>query len=98
MMVHVGFWQEALTWLLPSTTSWWCGEDSAWQGQRERLADFVVAPTFPGSDTTQGFAPHGVAELPAAAREQLLRDIDDRPAAYTLQARVRPSEKERDGS
>ncbi len=78
--------------LLPSTTSWWCGEDSVWEAQRERLADFVVAPTFPTSATTEGFAPHGVAELSAAAREALLADIDARPAAYTLQARVRPSE------
>jgi uncharacterized circularly permuted ATP-grasp superfamily protein/uncharacterized alpha-E superfamily protein len=78
--------------LLPSTTSWWCGEDSVWAAQRERLADFVVAPTFPTSDTTEGFAPHGVAELSRAAREALLDTIDARPAAYTLQARVRPSE------
>jgi uncharacterized circularly permuted ATP-grasp superfamily protein/uncharacterized alpha-E superfamily protein len=78
--------------LLPSTTSWWCGEDSVWEAQRERLADFVVAPTFPSSATTEGFAPHGVSELPARAREALLDAIDDRPAAYTLQARVRPSE------
>jgi uncharacterized circularly permuted ATP-grasp superfamily protein/uncharacterized alpha-E superfamily protein len=78
--------------LLPSTTSWWCGEDSVWEAQRVRLTDFVVAPTFPGSDTTETFAPHGVAELDAAEREQLFADIDARPAAYTLQARVRPSE------
>ena len=78
--------------LLPSTTSWWCGEDAVWQAQRERLADFVVAPTFPASATTQGFAPHGVAELSPEARAALLAGIDARPAAYTLQARVRPSE------
>jgi uncharacterized circularly permuted ATP-grasp superfamily protein/uncharacterized alpha-E superfamily protein len=78
--------------LLPSTTSWWCGEDSVWEAQRERLSEFVVAPTFPTSDTTEGFAPHGVAELSPAAREALLADIDARPAAYTLQSRVRPSE------
>ena len=78
--------------LLPSTTSWWCGEDSVWAAQRERLAEFVVAPTFPTSDTTEGFAPHGVAELSPRARDELLAAIDARPAAYTLQARVRPSE------
>ena len=78
--------------LLPSATSWWCGEDAVWEAQRERLPDFVVAPTFPTSATTQGFAPHGVADLSAAARAALLADIDARPAAYTLQARVRPSE------
>jgi len=78
--------------LLPSTTSWWCGEDAVWEAQRERLADFVVAPTFPNSATTQAFAPHGVAELAPDARAALRADIDARPAAYTLQARVRPSE------
>jgi len=78
--------------LLPSTTSWWCGEDSVWAAQRERLADFVVAPTFPSSDTTEGFAPHGVAELAPEARAALRAAIERRPAAYTLQARVRPSE------
>ena len=78
--------------LLPSTTSWWCGEDTVWAAQRERMADFVVAPTFPNSDTTVGFAPHGVAELAPEARAQLLTAIDARPSAYTLQARVRPSE------
>jgi uncharacterized circularly permuted ATP-grasp superfamily protein/uncharacterized alpha-E superfamily protein len=78
--------------LLPSTTSWWCGEDSVWEAQRERLADFVVAPTFPTSATTVGFPPHGVSELSPEARARLLAEIDARPAAYTLQARVRPSE------
>jgi len=78
--------------LLASTTSWWCGEDAVWETQRERLSDFIVAPTFPSSATTASFAPHGVAEMPADDRERLLAQIDARPAAYTLQARVRPSE------
>ena len=78
--------------LLPSATSWWCGEDAVWEAQRERLADFIVAPTFPTSSTTEGFAPHGVAELSVAARAALRDQIDARPAAYTLQARMRPSE------
>jgi uncharacterized circularly permuted ATP-grasp superfamily protein/uncharacterized alpha-E superfamily protein len=78
--------------LLPSATSWWCGEDSVWAAQRERLAEFVVAPTFPAGATTESFAPHGVAELAPAARAALLAEIDARPDAYTLQARVRPSE------
>jgi uncharacterized circularly permuted ATP-grasp superfamily protein/uncharacterized alpha-E superfamily protein len=78
--------------LLPSTTSWWCGEESVWEVQRERLPEFVVAPTFPTSETTQAFAPHGVAELAPAARAALRDDIEDCPARYTLQARLRPSE------
>ncbi|HEX7639025.1 MAG TPA: circularly permuted type 2 ATP-grasp protein, partial [Burkholderiaceae bacterium] len=78
--------------LLPSTTSWWCGERSVWEAQRERLAEFVVAPTFPTSATTTGFAPQGVAEMPPEARARLRAEIEARPDAYTLQARVRPSE------
>ena len=78
--------------LLPSTTSWWCGEESVWAAQRKRIDEFVVAPTFPTSATTRGFAPHGVAELSAGAREALVAAIEERPAAYTLQSRVRPSE------
>ena len=27
---------------------WWCGEDSVWQAQRARLAEFVVAADLPG--------------------------------------------------
>ena len=50
---------------LPASTHWWCGEDSVWQAQRARLAEFVVAPTFPGSATTQGFEPVVAADLDA---------------------------------
>jgi len=73
---------------LPAATSWWCGEATVWAAQREQLADFVVAPTFPDS----GFGPQVVAQLSAADRAALLRRIDGQPAAYTLQALVRPSE------
>ncbi|MDH4391089.1 MAG: circularly permuted type 2 ATP-grasp protein [Aquabacterium sp.] len=74
--------------LLPASTSWWCGEATVWRGQRDALANFVVAPTFPDS----GFGPR-VAALMSEAERRALRDrIDADPAAYTLQARVRPSE------
>ena len=78
--------QERL--LLPASTSWWCGEASVWAAQRAKLADFVVAPTFPDS----GFKPCLAAQLGQAERAALLLGIDAQPAAYTLQARVRPSE------
>ena len=42
-----------------------------------RLADFVVAPTFPSSDTTQGFNPLLAASLPASARAALVGRIED---------------------
>jgi uncharacterized circularly permuted ATP-grasp superfamily protein/uncharacterized alpha-E superfamily protein len=74
--------------LLPASTSWWCGEPTVWQNQRDALANFVVAPTFPDS----GFGPR-VAALMSEAERLALRDrIDADPAAFTLQSRVRPSE------
>ncbi len=81
---------------LPASTSWWCGEAAVWASQRAKLADFVVAPTFPGS----GFKPCVAAHLPEAERAALLARIDAQPAAFTLQARVRPGETPvwRDGS
>ena len=74
--------------LLPASTSWWCGESTVWAAQRERLADFVVAPTFPDS----GFGPMVAAQLSPAERDALARRIDAQPAAYTLLQRVRPGE------
>jgi uncharacterized circularly permuted ATP-grasp superfamily protein/uncharacterized alpha-E superfamily protein len=76
---------------LPASTHWWCGEDSVWQAQRARLAEFVVAPTFPASGTTQGFEPVVAADLDAAARSALVARVDADPAAFTLQSRVLPS-------
>lgn len=77
--------------VLPASTHWWCGEDSVWQAQRARLAEFVVAPTFPLSSNTQGFEPVVAADLDAAARAALGARIDADPAAFTLQSRVLPS-------
>ncbi|MDO9285322.1 MAG: circularly permuted type 2 ATP-grasp protein, partial [Aquabacterium sp.] len=74
--------------LLPASTSWWCGEAAVWRSQRAQLAQFVVAPTFPDS----GFGPKVAALLSEAERNALAARIDQNPAAYTLQARVRPSE------
>ena len=74
--------------LLPASTSWWCGEPAVWAAQRNRLADFVVAPTFPDS----GFGPLVAAYLSPVERAALAERIDADPAAYSLQARVRPGE------
>jgi uncharacterized alpha-E superfamily protein len=79
--------------LLPAATSWWCGEMSVWKANRERLAEFVVAPTFPPGSTGPAFAPVRVASLDAAAQRRLQADIDADPAAYTLLAPMRPSEQ-----
>ncbi len=74
--------------LLPAATSWWCGEASVWAQQRARLADFVVAPTFPDS----GFNAFVAAELNAGELAALAQRIDADPPAYTLQAHVQPSQ------
>ena len=74
--------------LLPASTSWWCGESSVWAAQRDKLADFVVAPTFPDS----GFRPTVAAQLGDAERAALALRIEAQPAAFTLQQWVRPGE------
>ena len=73
---------------LAGSTTWWCGEAAVWATQRAKLVDFVAAPTFPDS----GFSPQVVAQLGEAERTALLARIDAQPAAFTLQARMRPSE------
>ena len=78
--------------LLPATTAWWCGEEAAWEKRQADFDEFVVAPTFPTSETTRGFAPVVVAGLPPSARDALLARIHNDPAAHTLQARIHPSE------
>jgi uncharacterized circularly permuted ATP-grasp superfamily protein/uncharacterized alpha-E superfamily protein len=78
--------------LLPAATSWWCGEAAVWRNHRPRLAEFLVAPTFPDSETTRGFMPTLMAQQAAAARATWLARIEADPAAHTLQARIRPSE------
>ncbi|MBT9597122.1 MAG: circularly permuted type 2 ATP-grasp protein [Vitreoscilla sp.] len=78
--------------LLPATTSWWCGEAAVWRKAAPKLADYVVAPTFPASDTTTGFPPFVAAALAPSARAAWAARVEADPAAHTLQARVKPSE------
>jgi uncharacterized circularly permuted ATP-grasp superfamily protein/uncharacterized alpha-E superfamily protein len=84
--------------LLPATTSWWCGEEAVWDRLSPKLADYVVAPTFPANSglasgaPTSGFAPLVAAAMAPGARATLQARIEADPAAHTLQARVRPSE------
>jgi len=78
--------------LLPASTSWWCGEAAVWARQRSKLADYVVAPTFPSAGPDPAFGPLVADALKPAEREALARRIDRQPADFTLQAHVRPSE------
>jgi uncharacterized circularly permuted ATP-grasp superfamily protein/uncharacterized alpha-E superfamily protein len=79
--------------LLPAATSWWCGEAAVWKAHRARLAEFVVAPTFPPGSVGPAFEPVRVSSLDAAAQRRLLAAIDADPAAYTLLEPMRPSEQ-----
>ncbi|HEV6965450.1 circularly permuted type 2 ATP-grasp protein [Roseateles sp.] len=78
---------------LPAIQSWWCGEESAWQALRPRLAEFIVVPTFSASSTTSSFSPIVAAELSEEALLELADRIDADPTAYTLQARVKPTKQ-----
>lgn len=77
---------------LPAMTSWWCGEEAVWAAHRPRLAEFLVAPTFPSGPATRHLAPVAAGELDREARLALQAQIDAEPAAYTLLSRSRPSE------
>ena len=72
---------------LPGVTTWWCGEEAAWRSHQTRLDDYVLTPTFPG-----GERPVALAALTPAERAAVLARVEADPSAYTLQARVRPSE------
>lgn len=78
--------------VLPATTSWWCGEEAVWNANRAKLADYVVAPTFPTLGGVRSFDPVEVSSLSADSCRALEARIDADPAAYTLLSRVRPSE------
>ncbi len=82
---------EKLT--LPATPSWWCGEDSAWRALRPRLAEFIAVPTYAPSSTTPTFEPIVAGELSDAGLHELLQRIDTHPTAYTLLARVKPTQQ-----
>ncbi|MEX8501787.1 MAG: circularly permuted type 2 ATP-grasp protein [Leptothrix ochracea] len=77
--------------LLPATTSWWCGEAAVWRQHRERLAEFVVLPTFPATEVTGRFEPRIAALLSPLELKALQEAIDANSAAYTLQAPARLS-------
>ncbi len=78
--------------LLPASTAWWCGEETAWRSYQREVDDYVISPTFPAAEGRPGFAPTLMSGLAPAARQALLARIVADPAAHTLQARVRPSE------
>jgi uncharacterized circularly permuted ATP-grasp superfamily protein/uncharacterized alpha-E superfamily protein len=80
---------------LPSVKTWWCGEPGALQYVREHLDELVIKPAVPGVTSWHdpraksghhiGFEPVFGNRLPAADRERLLKQIEERPYEYAAQ-------------
>ncbi len=70
--------------ILPSLSSWWCGEDAARDQILPYLADLVIKPTYPrtGFETLIG------SSASAAELDAWRLRIEDNPADYTVQAYV----------
>ena len=74
--------------LLPSLSSWWCGEAAARDAVQSGLATRVVKPTYPSSTGRPGFEPLiGSAATPALLDAWNQR-IDGDPEAYTVQSHL----------
>ncbi len=78
--------------LLPATTAWWCGEESVWQANRDKLADYIIMPSFADGPVTRSFEPVVARELDAAGLQTWKARIEADPAAHTLLEPVHPSE------
>jgi uncharacterized circularly permuted ATP-grasp superfamily protein/uncharacterized alpha-E superfamily protein len=63
---------------LPSLSSWWCGEQAAWDAVRDQLDDKVVRRAFPRQGLEKALPP-GAPGRDAAAR------IEADPDAWTVQ-------------
>jgi uncharacterized circularly permuted ATP-grasp superfamily protein/uncharacterized alpha-E superfamily protein len=70
--------------LLPAPPTWWCGEPEGRAFVLEHLDELVVAPVTPRPDR----AALVVADLDAAARDDLRRRIDAQPAGYVGRRRT----------
>ena len=71
--------------LLPSLSSWWCGEEAAREQVAPDLAQRVVKPTYPTTVDRPGFEPLIGAAATASQLETWKKRIDADPDAYTVQ-------------
>jgi uncharacterized circularly permuted ATP-grasp superfamily protein/uncharacterized alpha-E superfamily protein len=74
--------------LLPSLSSWWCGEAAARAAVAPELAQRVVKPTYPSSIGRPAFEPLIGAAASAAQLEAWKKRIDGDPDAYTVQSHL----------
>ncbi len=71
--------------LLPSLSSWWCGEAAARVAIAPDLARRVVKPTYPSTTGRPGFEPLIGEAADDALLDEWRQRIDDDPDAYTVQ-------------
>ncbi len=74
--------------LLPSLSSWWCGEAAARTQVTPDLAHRVVKPTYPGTTERPGFEPLIGAAATPSQLETWKKRIDADPDAYTVQSHL----------
>jgi uncharacterized circularly permuted ATP-grasp superfamily protein/uncharacterized alpha-E superfamily protein len=72
--------------LLPSLTSWWCGEAAACEQALPMLDRAVIKSTYPASRQRKGFEPLIGAGAGAPRLAELRNRIAQDPDAYTVQA------------
>jgi uncharacterized circularly permuted ATP-grasp superfamily protein/uncharacterized alpha-E superfamily protein len=74
--------------LLPSLSSWWCGEAAAREEVTSDLAQRVIKPTYPSSTGRPGFEPLIGAAASATQLDSWKKRIDGDPDAYTVQGHL----------
>ena len=74
--------------LLPSLSSWWCGEAAARDRATPELARRVVKPTYPGTPERPGFEPLIGAVATPAQLETWRKRIEADPDAFTVQSHL----------
>ena len=73
--------------LMPSVSTWWCGEGDALREATARFDDVVVKPTF-----SEGYVrPIMTAQLSSSDRNALLNQIQHAPDRYVVQERTESS-------
>ena len=74
--------------LLPSLSSWWCGEEAARDQVAPDLATRVIKPTYPTTADRPAFEPLIGAAATASQLESWRKRIDADPDAYTVQSHL----------
>lgn len=69
---------------LPSLSTWWCGEEAAWQSVADKLKERVIKATY-AVDLRRGFAPAIGNQLNEHELDDWKNRISNDPDAFTIQ-------------